>query len=251
MFDHPAHLNAGNRGPFTLDGTRTFMVGGPGRLVVLDPGPDVEDHVRAVVSSGRSADEVEVLLTHGHADHAGSARAVAGALDAQVLGPAEADPDRVLEDGDVVETDAGILAAVHTPGHTRGHLCYHWPARHALFAGDLLLGQGDTTWVAEYPGCVADYLASLERLRGLDLAVVYPAHGPPLEDPATALDRFEGHRRERILQVRRALREHPGADLDRLLAVVYGRELPPGVRGAARRSLEALVEFVEVEGPEG
>lgn len=251
MPDHPAHLNAGNRGPFTLDGTRTFLVGGPERLVVLDPGPDVEDHVRAVVSSARDADEVTVLLTHGHADHAGAARSVAGALNAPVLGPAEADPDRILRDGDGVETDAGLLRAVHTPGHTRGHLCYHWPARRALFAGDLLLGRGDTTWVAEYPGCVADYLASLERLRGLELEIIYPAHGPPLEDPAAALDRFEGHRRDRIRQVRKALQARPAADLDRLLEAVYGGELPSAVRGAARRSLAALVEFVQGDGPEG
>lgn len=251
MPDHPAHLNAGNRSPFTLDGTRTFLVGGDGGLVVLDPGPDVESHVRAVVSSARGAARVTVLLTHGHPDHAGAARAVADALEAPVLGPAEADPDRVLVDGDAVDTDAGPLTAVLTPGHTRGHLCYHWPHRRALFAGDLLLGEGDTTWVAEYPGCVADYLASLERLRRLDLAVIYPAHGPPLDDPEAALDRFEGHRRDRIRQVRKALRARPAADLDRLLAMVYGGALPASVRSAARRSLRALVDFVETEDSQG
>lgn len=247
MAEHPVFLNAGNRGPFTLDGTRTFLVGGPERLAVLDPGPDVEEHVRAVVSSAESAGEAVVLLTHGHPDHAASARRVADALGAEVLGPAETAPDRVLEEGDVVDTDAGELVALHTPGHTPGHLCYHWPARRALFAGDHLLGEGDTTWVAEYPGCVADYLGSLRRLRTLDLAVVYPAHGPPLDDPAGALDRFEAHRRTRIREVREAMEARPGADVDALLEAVYG-ELPSAVRGAARKSLAALREHVESSG---
>lgn len=244
MPDRPAHINAGNEGLFTLDGTRTFLVGNRDRMVVLDPGPDVDVHVRAVVLSARTAASAIVLLTHGHADHAGAARRVAGELGAPVWGPAEADPDRVVSHGDAVPTGAGELRAVHTPGHTRGHLCYHWPERRALFAGDHLLGRGDTTWVAEYPGCVADYLRSLERLRGLDLAAIYPAHGPPLDEPEAALDRFEAHRRERIRQVREALEDRPGADAEDLLVAVYGRELPSGVRGAALQSLEALLDHV-------
>jgi glyoxylase-like metal-dependent hydrolase (beta-lactamase superfamily II) len=195
-------------------------------------------------------DRVVILLTHGHGDHAGAAGALASSTGAEVWGPEGLEaygvpaPDRVVRDGDTIETDAGPLVAVHTPGHTPEHLCFHWPARRALFAGDLLLGRGDTTWVAEYPGCVADYLDSLERLRSLDLDVIHPAHGPALDDPAGALDRFEAHRRERIEQVRRALEAVPDGDVDALLDRVYGGELPASVRRAARRSLEALVEYV-------
>ncbi len=248
MPERPVHLNAGNRGLFTLDGTRTFLVGGPDRMVVLDPGPDVDAHVRAVVSSAGTPRRPVVLLTHGHADHAGAASRVAEALGAPVLGPAEAAPETVVPDGAVIGTDEGDLVAVHTPGHTPGHLCFHWPERRALFAGDHLLGQGDTTWVAEYPGCVADYLASLDRLRELDLDVIYPAHGPPLDDPGAALDRFEAHRRERIEQVRAALEADPDASDEELLEAVYGQALPSAVRGPALRSLAALVEHVREGG---
>jgi hydroxyacylglutathione hydrolase len=247
----PAHLNAGNAGLFTLDGTRTYLVGGPTRLAVVDPGPELDRHARAVISAARAASEVVVLLTHGHADHAGAADRVAAALDAPVLGPSEAGPDRVLVDGETVSTDEGALRAVHTPGHTRGHLAYWWVERRALFAGDHLLGSGDTTWVAEYPGCVADYLRSLDRVRALEPSVIYPAHGSPLEDPREALDRFEGHRRQRIRQVREALVRDPGLDEDGLLRAVYGRDLPGAVRGAALRSLAALREHVEAEGAGG
>ena len=215
-------------------------------MAVIDPGPDVEHHVRALASAVAGADEVVILLTHGHADHAGAVPALSAEVEATVLGPAGVPGvERELADGDAVTTDDGTLVAVHTPGHTPEHLCYHWPARGALFAGDHLLGTGDTTWVAEYPGCVADYLASLERLRSLDLDVIYPAHGPPLEDPMAALDRYERHRRERIRQVEDALAGHPEADLDELLDLVYGLTVPTSMRGAARRSLEALVDHVK------
>ena len=107
-----------------------------------------------------------------------------------------------------------------------------------------MLGEGDTTWVAEYPGCVADYLDAMARVRELDLDVVYPAHGPPLDDPGGTWDRFEGHRRERIEQVREALAIVPDATLDQLLHRVYGDRLPAAMRGAAGRSLGALVDYV-------
>jgi glyoxylase-like metal-dependent hydrolase (beta-lactamase superfamily II) len=210
----------------------------------------VDSHVRALVAFLGDADEVRIVLTHGHADHAGAAPALARALSAEVWGPHEVPAvDRVLRDGDVVETDAGALVAVHTPGHTSGHLSFHWPEAGALFAGDLLLGRGDTTWVAEYPGCVGDYLRSLDRLRSLGLGVIYPAHGPPLEDVPAAIHRFEGHRRERIAAVRGAMERHPEASLEELLGWVYGDTVPQGLESAALRSLSALVDHVrEVDG---
>jgi hydroxyacylglutathione hydrolase len=91
---------------------------------------------------------------------------------------------------------------------------------------------------------VADYLHSLERVRALDLRVIYPAHGPPLTDPAEALDRFAAHRHERIRQVEAALAEHPDAGVEELLDLVYGSALPSGVRRAALMSMGALKAHV-------
>ena len=217
---------------------------------MIDPGPDVEDHVRALASRVSTADRARILLTHGHADHAGAAVRLADETGAAIHAPAGVHAygvervDVVLEDGDEVSTDAGVLTAIHTPGHTPEHLAFLWREGKALFAGDLVLGEGDTTWVAEYPGCVADYLETIERVRTLDLEVIHPAHGPALTDPRSTWDRFEGHRRERIAQVRAAIDAAPGADLDALLDAVYGDRIPPDLKGAARRSLGALVDYV-------
>lgn len=250
MSEHPRHLNAGNQSPFTLGGTRTYLVGRR-RVAVLDPGPDVEDHVRGLCAAVSDADEVTVLLTHGHGDHAAAAPALARALDAPVRGPAGVDSvDDPLAPGQAVETDQGRLVAVDTPGHSRHHFCYHWPEASALFAGDLLLGEGDTTWVGEYPGCVADYLASLDRVEAVGPDVIYPAHGEALEDVPGVLERYRAHRRERIRQVREALEERPGATGRQLLEAVYGDSVPSAVKQAALMSVEALLDYVRSH-PEG
>jgi hydroxyacylglutathione hydrolase len=248
MEPHPEYLSAGNAGPFTLDGTRSYRVGSK-EVAIIDAGPDVESHVRALVAFLQDAETVRIVLTHRHADHSAAAPALAAALGAEIWGPAEVEGvTRVLEDGDHIPTDEGDLVAVRTPGHTRGHLSFHWSARNALFAGDLLLGRGDTTWVAEYPGCVGDYMRSLERLRSMDLAVIYPAHGPPLTEVESALDRYSHHRASRIEQVRSALADHPDASVEELLGVVYGDAIPTGLHGAAARSVSALVEYVRGAG---
>ena len=187
-----------------MDGTRTYLVG-ERRVAVIDPGPNVLRHVRALALA--------------------------------------------LEPASEVSTDRGALRAVHTPGHTPEHLCFHWLPARALFAGDLMLGEGDTTWVAEYTGCMTDYLASLDGLRSLELEVIYPAHGPPLDDPEDAIRRFADHKRVRIRQVEEALKALPGSDVDALLDHVYGDTIPSGLRPAAARSLGALVDYVRGIGP--
>lgn len=228
-----------------MDGTRTYLVG-RGEVAVIDAGPALEAHLDALVEEVRGASHVSVVVTHGHPDHAPGARALAARLGTDLCGPDGVEGvTKPLADGDLLHTDEGDLVVVDTPGHARHHIGLHWPARRAFFAADLLLGKGDTVWVGEYAGSVSDYLDSLDRVRQLDLAMIYPAHGPALEQPKEALERFEAHRRERIRQMAAMLRERPGANADELLDVVYGGSLPEGARKAALRSLDALKAHVE------
>ncbi len=255
----PRMVRAGNRSPFTLDGTRTFLIG-VDEVAVVDPGPDEEDHVRALLRAAGGAGRVRILLTHGHGDHAGAAAALARALEATVLGPpsvAERPPGgpppvpaeegrfEVLEEGDTVATDEGNLAVVEVPGHTRDHLAFHHHRAGALFVGDLVLGRGATTWLGEYSGCVADYLASLSKVEALGPRVLYPSHGPPVTDVTDTLRRFRRHRLERIAQVAELRGRYPGESAGGLVDRVYGYRLSRRVRKAAERSVEVMLHHLD------
>ncbi len=238
----PRYVTANNPGPFTLAGTRTYLVGRE-RVAIIDPGPDLESHVRALQHAVAGAESVQLLLTHGHDDHAGAAGRLSQALAAEVVGVGHATARR-LEPGEAVQTDAGRLVALDTPGHSREHVTFHWVEAEAAFPGDLVLGAGSTTWVGEYAGCVADYLDSLNRVRELECRILYPAHGPAIEDPASTLDLFEEHRRRRIRQIREALAADPEATSEELVAVVYGSSIPEGLETAARLGVEAILDFL-------
>lgn len=243
---------AENAGPFTLGGTRTFVLGRR-RVAVVDPGPDDPAHLARVADAVTDAEDGTVLVTHGHPDHAGGARRLASMTGFPLAGNV-AGVDLPLAAGDRIPVDDGELEAVEAPGHARRHLAFLRLPSRELFAGDLLLGQGDTTWVGEYAGCVADYLASLDRIEKLRPSRIHPAHGPPLGDPADALARFREHRLARIRQVEAALAAGagpaPDTDPEALVGAVveevYGPGLPPGVRVAARWSVRAILEYLEV-----
>jgi len=241
---------ADNPGPFTLDGTRTWILGSE-KVAVIDIGPDVDDHVRAVVRSVASAREVTLVLTHGHADHAAGTESFLRARPGtRVVGSGHAAAS-ALPEGARLVTDAGDLVCVETPGHTEDHLALHHPESGALFCGDLLLGEGDTTWVAEYPGCVADYLASLDRVEALEPRTIHPTHGPVITDPTEAIARYRRHRLDRVAAVRRVRRAIPEAGFEEVYAAVYGDTVPARLRAAAEASLRALLHHVDTAGGSG
>ena len=241
-------LVAKNAGPFTLDGTRTYIVG-RARPVVVDPGPTDRAHIGRLAAEVAGAEEVTIALTHRHGDHTDAVQALVEETGARVVGTGQVG-EEVLSDGDRLRTDEGLLVAVDTPGHCDAHLSFHWVEPDVLFCGDLLLGEGSTTWVAGYPTCVADYLASLDRIEALSPKVIYPTHGPPLRDPGAAIRKFRDHRLLRVEQVRDAERVHPGKSVTDLVTAIYGPELPSGMRRAAEASVGAVRDYLASLGPD-
>jgi glyoxylase-like metal-dependent hydrolase (beta-lactamase superfamily II) len=225
---------AANPGPMTLDGTNTWLLRAAGArdAIVVDPGPDDEAHLAAVL--GAAGHVAGILLTHGHADHSAGAARLAELTGAAVraLDPAHRLGSEGLGEGDVV-AGAGVEVRVWaTPGHTSDSLSFLLDPRDgtaaAVLTGDTILGRG-TTVVAYPDGDLGDYLASLRRLRELGPATVLPGHGPDLASAGDAAATYLAHRSQRLEQVRaaldalgpdagaRAVVEHVYADVDRAL----------------------------------
>ena len=209
-----ARVLAANPSAFTYTGTQTYLAG-EAELIVIDPGPDLPDHVAAIVAALDGRPIKAIACTHTHRDHSPASRALAAATGAPIIGCAplaldtvgpRADasfdfdyrPDRLLGDGEALTVDGEPFVAVATPGHTSNHLCFAY--RGALFTGDHVMGWS-TTVVVPPDGDMADYMASLDKLRGRDDRIYYPAHGPAVTKPQQLVRGMMGHRLQRERQI--------------------------------------------------
>jgi glyoxylase-like metal-dependent hydrolase (beta-lactamase superfamily II) len=233
---------APNPGPFTLEGTNTWVVGRD-VTVVIDPGPEDEAHLEAVA---RAAGRIQaILLSHHHPDHAPGASRLARLTGAPVLsfdpGPGE-DP---LGDGQTVEAPTVTLRAVHSPGHTPDHLVFLDQATGSLFTGDAVLGRG-TSVVDPPQGDLAAYLESLRTMLALSPTTLYPGHGPMVEDGPGKLREYLAHRAERERQVLAGLEGGPKTAAQ-LVPGIYA-DYPPELHPVAARAVLAHLLKLEMEG---
>jgi glyoxylase-like metal-dependent hydrolase (beta-lactamase superfamily II) len=215
-------LLAHNPSAFTYYGTQTYLVG-ERELAVIDPGPDLPEHLDALEQAIAGRPVAAIMCTHTHRDHSPAARPLAERTGAPIVGCAplsletvgpRADasfdgdyvPDRVLADGESIEIDGAALTAVATPGHTSNHLCFAFGD--ALFTGDHVMGWS-TTVVVPPDGDMAAYMASLDELRQRDDRIYYPAHGPAVTNPQRYVRHLVGHRMQREKQILDLVREKP------------------------------------------
>ncbi len=215
-------LLARNPSPYTYTGTQTYFAGAGDVLVVIDPGPDIAEHVAAIVAAAAGRRIAAIACTHTHRDHSPAAAALAVATGAPIIGCAaltlesvgpradasfdgEYAPDQVLAEGDAITFgDGEALVAVATPGHTSNHLCYAYKG--ALFTGDHVMGWS-TTVVVPPDGDMGDFMASLDKLRQRDDRIFYPAHGTPVTNTQQFLRGLIGHRMQREKQIVRLVGE--------------------------------------------
>ena len=257
---------AGNGGPFTFTGTCSYVIG-RGQVAILDPGPDDPAHVAALLHALRAETVTHVIVTHTHRDHSPAVPAIKAATGAIVAGcaphfaarelalgeinrlDASADhdyrPEIGLADGDVVEGQGWRLEALATPGHTANHLAFALPEEAALFSGDHVMAWS-TSIVAPPDGSMADYMASLEKLRGREDRLYWPGHGGPLRQPERYLRALMHHRRQRehsiLGRVKAGDRTIPA-----VVAQVY-EGLDPRLTGAAALSVFAHLEDLVARG---
>lgn len=252
-------LLARNPSPFTYFGTQTYLVGEE-ELVVIDPGPDLPEHVEAIVKALDGRNLAAISCTHTHRDHSPASRALKEATGAPIIGCAalaletagpRADaafdgdyvPDRVLGDCDCIMVDGERLSSVATPGHTSNHLCFAYGD--ALLTGDHVMGWS-TTVVFPPDGDMAAYMASLDKLRARDDRLYFPAHGPAVTNPQQYVRGLIGHRLQREKQILRLVRDQPRAIPDIVSRAYPG--LDPRLVTAAGGSVHAHLLDLEARG---
>ena len=209
-----ARVLAHNPSAFTYYGTQTYLLG-EREVAVVDPGPDLPEHLGALSEAIGGRAVIAIMCTHTHRDHSPAARPLADRTGAPIVGCAplaletvgpRADaafdgdyaPDRVLEDGEAIEVDGKPVLAVATPGHTSNHLCFSYGD--TLLTGDHVMGWS-TTVVVPPDGDMAEYMRSLDKLRRRDERVYYPAHGPAVTNPGQYVRHLMGHRMQREKQI--------------------------------------------------
>jgi glyoxylase-like metal-dependent hydrolase (beta-lactamase superfamily II) len=222
-------VRAANPSPMTLDGTNTYVVAG----WVIDPGPDDDAHLQAVLDAAGKPQGI--VLTHDHLDHAGGAQrlaALAGGLSVKHPGAGD---------------DAGPFEVVPSPGHSQDSVCLIH--ERVCFSGDTVLGEG-SVFVPGGGGGLAGYLTALERLQARDLDAICPGHGPVIWDPRERIAHYIDHRLERERKVLAAIAA--GATTNEEILERAWDDAPidtvPVLRAAAAATLEAHLEKLRGEG---
>lgn len=263
---HIGRVTANNPSAFTFAGTNSYVAGRTGCFVV-DPGPDDDAHLDALVAAIAGRPVEAILLTHTHRDHTGLVRRLAALTGAPIVGggphrasrplrdgeahrlEAAGDTDlafdRILSDGEQLTLGGLPVSVVATPGHCANHLAFAVGEDGVLLSGDHVMGWS-TSIVAPPDGAMRDYMASLERLLTRDDRLYLPGHGGVIAAPKPFVRGLIGHRRMRETAIVRRL-----ADGDRtipeIVAALY-KTVDIRLHGAAGLSVLAHLEDLVARG---
>jgi glyoxylase-like metal-dependent hydrolase (beta-lactamase superfamily II) len=258
-------VTCNNPGPFTFKGTNSYIVG-RGKVAIIDPGPEDEDHLAALLDAVRGETVTHIVITHTHRDHSpltrrlqqatgartwgygphGSGRAAkaitSGDITLDAAGDHEFTPDVSIGHGDVIEGDGWSLESVFTPGHCSNHMAFALPQEQTLFSGDHVMAWS-TSVIAPPDGHMADYFQSLRTLMAREQDRVYlPGHGPERRDPQRFARAFLGHRQMREKAVLQRLKDGERTIMG-VVRQVYAN-VDPKLHAAAALSTLAHVEHL-------
>jgi glyoxylase-like metal-dependent hydrolase (beta-lactamase superfamily II) len=258
---------ARNPGPFTYTGTGVYIIGS-GEVAVIDPGPEIAEHLDALLAALKGERVTHILVTHHHLDHSPLARPLADLTGATIYGraappaPGEASsgsdgagleegadgrfrPDVELVDGQVLSGPGWTLEAITTPGHTSNHVCFGLKEENALFCGDHIMGWS-TTVITPPDGDMGDYFASLDKVKARGFDTLWPTHGAPIREVTPFIDAYVAHRRAREAQILDAVAAGHG-HIKAMVPVLYAA-VDPRLHPAAAMSVLAHIQQLVREG---
>lgn len=251
---------ARNPSRFTFHGTGTYILG-HGKVAVIDPGPDLPEHVEAIRTALQGEEITHLLVTHTHRDHSPACRELQTFCDARTYaygphgagklergveveegGDMEFMPDVKINHGDIIEGDGWSAECVFTPGHTSNHICFQLREEKALFSGDHVMGWS-TSIISPPDGDMGDYMNSLELLLERDDQIYWPTHGTCISDPKPFVRAFIEHRREREQQILDCLRQGI-TTIAAMVPQMYSQDIPAAMYPAAARSVFATIIYL-------
>lgn len=247
---------APNPSVMTGPGTNTYLLGSK-NITVLDPGPDLPEHINAIIAGIEAIGGVleRVVVTHTHTDHSPGAATLAKRFGVLVVGSPIADDgyqddsfsaDASLAHGESLDVDDSKLEAIYTPGHVGNHYCFLHHKSGAVFTGDHIM-QGSTVVIIPPSGDMADYVDSLQRLLRYPIRYLAPGHGSVIDEPEAEIKKLIAHRQGREDKIVNAMTSVITANLDELLPMAYD-DVPESIYPVARLSLLAHILKLQREG---
>lgn len=251
---------APNPSPMTYLGTNTYILG-TDPVCIIDPGPDNDAHLAALLAVIGAASVSHIIVTHNHLDHSPLAARLSATTGAKIhafgthlagrsavmirlasqglAGGGEGidyhfTPDVIVQDGDIIATSNGHLTVRHTPGHIGNHIALVW--HDAIFTGDHVMGWASSL-VSPPDGDLTDFMASCDKLQSVPARVYYAGHGAPIYTPKARLDWLIAHRRSREAQIIESLAAGPLTPAE-ITKRIY-TDVPAALLPAAERNVFA------------
>ena len=266
IYPNLKRIIAPNPSPMTFWGTNTYILG-TNELAIIDPGPAVQSHLDAIMSSlNKNQSITHILITHSHIDHSPLAKQLSERTSAPILAFGESSagksaimtnlknleggegidydfkPDATLNDNQILQNKEWCIKSLHTPGHMGNHLCFSWEGESILFSGDLVMGWA-TSMVSPPDGDLTDFMNSIKSLKlRSPYKLFFPGHGAPIENPSLRLQELYEHRKKREREILLAL-ETGLATISEITESVYADLDKKLITAAKRNVLAHLIDL--------